>query len=703
MIKINEAVCGVAFDEIFLGENLKSDASMCASVATHNSASTTICSARMASSLSQTEANKGKLKKRKRTVLSCIPCHARKQKCDRGRPCTNCVTRGVDHDCQYMSPVKKPHSDQSSSPEADQSSFDVEQFIYDSLRSLPNQDSSDLIVSHYFDHFTYLYPDMDFMEFRAQYCRFWKVYGLNYVPGLAQREHFDDIVWFSVFAAVINVTLQLAPRKLRIRIYHPSLTIPEMANKALDISTKARDSAPARKSSNVIWKLWSLILAASSQKNAGRAYIAQEVAQEAIGLAIRNNFHLNARTDAPLSQAQLEKLDQREQLWGMLYMMDRNLSFLLNKPPATKNLTLTTPQPRNVLVSGGEELPVEIMTKFSYYRVGERFCRIMDIIDETLQACKTLSNPRQKEILMSSIDGELEHFEANLPYAFSEAAVGQVITDESTKHIASMVPFARQMTLVYYLETVMRLHRPALAASKSTTPSANCLKSIDTALRLLRIQQEYISKVLQEDDEHALAWFVHSFFLYDPAMTLLLALLMFPAYKDTPIWCHAVDDADKLLFAMSELNVTANTGRNVLRVFKQQAARKLFICGKGWQGNTALVSVLDVDDINDAMNDTSVKNEQAVPFDYLGITVNWGLNREGTEEDELIADENLLEDLSKHNSETSTDTQVSPYQDTLDFDNTVNQFDFLNDVDFDFNMPLNPLDLLQTPDYMTLN
>ncbi|KAI0320609.1 hypothetical protein OF83DRAFT_528021 [Amylostereum chailletii] len=50
----------------------------------------------------------GKLKvKRNRLVLSCQPCHKRKQQCDRGHPCQRCVKRGTTSTCVYDQP-KEP-------------------------------------------------------------------------------------------------------------------------------------------------------------------------------------------------------------------------------------------------------------------------------------------------------------------------------------------------------------------------------------------------------------------------------------------------------------------------------------------------------------------------------------------------------------------------------------------------------------------
>ncbi|KAJ1325012.1 transcriptional regulatory protein GAL4 [Microdochium nivale] len=40
-------------------------------------------------------------RKRRRLVISCTECHRRKQKCDRGLPCTNCISRGKEGSCQY--------------------------------------------------------------------------------------------------------------------------------------------------------------------------------------------------------------------------------------------------------------------------------------------------------------------------------------------------------------------------------------------------------------------------------------------------------------------------------------------------------------------------------------------------------------------------------------------------------------------------
>jgi len=45
-------------------------------------------------------------------VISCTDCHRRKQKCDRGLPCANCISRGKEGSCQYETgkPVAKAHA-----------------------------------------------------------------------------------------------------------------------------------------------------------------------------------------------------------------------------------------------------------------------------------------------------------------------------------------------------------------------------------------------------------------------------------------------------------------------------------------------------------------------------------------------------------------------------------------------------------------
>ncbi|TAQ84110.1 hypothetical protein B7494_g7571 [Chlorociboria aeruginascens] len=40
-------------------------------------------------------------RKRRRIIISCTECHRRKQKCDRGSPCANCVTRKKQSECHY--------------------------------------------------------------------------------------------------------------------------------------------------------------------------------------------------------------------------------------------------------------------------------------------------------------------------------------------------------------------------------------------------------------------------------------------------------------------------------------------------------------------------------------------------------------------------------------------------------------------------
>ncbi|KAK9490128.1 hypothetical protein V1508DRAFT_287342 [Lipomyces doorenjongii] len=43
--------------------------------------------------------------KRKRTITACRECHRRKQKCDRARPCNNCIARNVQDRCSYGNPT----------------------------------------------------------------------------------------------------------------------------------------------------------------------------------------------------------------------------------------------------------------------------------------------------------------------------------------------------------------------------------------------------------------------------------------------------------------------------------------------------------------------------------------------------------------------------------------------------------------------
>lgn len=42
-------------------------------------------------------------RKRRRLIISCTECHRRKQKCDRGLPCANCMSRNKQDSCRYES------------------------------------------------------------------------------------------------------------------------------------------------------------------------------------------------------------------------------------------------------------------------------------------------------------------------------------------------------------------------------------------------------------------------------------------------------------------------------------------------------------------------------------------------------------------------------------------------------------------------
>jgi hypothetical protein len=50
------------------------------------------------------------VRKRRRTINSCAGCRKRKSRCDRGQPCSECVTNATLEMCQYLESAGKPRS-----------------------------------------------------------------------------------------------------------------------------------------------------------------------------------------------------------------------------------------------------------------------------------------------------------------------------------------------------------------------------------------------------------------------------------------------------------------------------------------------------------------------------------------------------------------------------------------------------------------
>ncbi|KAH7367294.1 hypothetical protein B0T11DRAFT_325578 [Plectosphaerella cucumerina] len=71
-------------------------------------------------SLSSNEAPRdsesGRVRKRKRLVISCSECHRRKQKCDRGLPCANCKSRNKESACHYEAGAAPSEKERRKSP-----------------------------------------------------------------------------------------------------------------------------------------------------------------------------------------------------------------------------------------------------------------------------------------------------------------------------------------------------------------------------------------------------------------------------------------------------------------------------------------------------------------------------------------------------------------------------------------------------------
>lgn len=490
-------------------------------------------------------------------------------------------------------------------------------------------------------------PDMDEASFVDEFHSFYAVHGFNLdLLQFSGSQDYPGLAWFAILAGMISITLQVAPRSLRVKVYHPTLNIEQLAQKSSMVCVKAIEIAKALPSPDVRRLLRALICAISWQKNSGRAYLAQEHSNEALRLAVSIGLHQNPRPfdTTKLSRAQWGEIDRREQVWWLLYQINRNLSFLINRPHALSGIAATVLAPRNVRVPGGDESDIQTITPTTHILLGIRFCKVLDMIDETLRVIKSITHETQKDKLMEGLDLELMNFERSLPESYAINSIGKPQFDgDGNKSTGACM--SRQIISIYYLEVCMLLHRPSLAKANTTTPTASSISCITAALRLIQVQQKYITQLLEDGQEHLLSWFINAFFLYDPAMSLLLAITTFPSSPDTLKWCHAVDDADKLLCSMTQLNITASTGRSVLRVFKRRAAARLFQCGKAWQGSLAVMSVADIDDINEAMvsaspfGDFTAKNNtnremicaaaregEILPLEYLGITVNWGLD-----------------------------------------------------------------------------
>ncbi|TFK43231.1 fungal-specific transcription factor domain-containing protein [Crucibulum laeve] len=87
---------------------------------------------------SATQNEDKKKRKRNRPILSCLPCHDRKQQCDRAKPCSRCVTRGTPTDCTYHEPsmqrVTRPRVD--SGDESSDVPVQLERTIQTTLRNM---------------------------------------------------------------------------------------------------------------------------------------------------------------------------------------------------------------------------------------------------------------------------------------------------------------------------------------------------------------------------------------------------------------------------------------------------------------------------------------------------------------------------------------------------------------------------------------
>ncbi|KAJ4306692.1 hypothetical protein N0V88_000056 [Collariella sp. IMI 366227] len=107
-------------------------------------------------------------RKRRRIVISCTECHRRKQKCDRGFPCANCVSRNKDSACKYDTgaPTAKRHGKLATTSASTPSQQNANASATAKDTALPKAPSppsapADALAGIYFTNFNWQYGLLD--------------------------------------------------------------------------------------------------------------------------------------------------------------------------------------------------------------------------------------------------------------------------------------------------------------------------------------------------------------------------------------------------------------------------------------------------------------------------------------------------------------------------------------------------------------
>lgn len=480
--------------------------------------------------------------RRERPVLSCLSCHVRKVKCDRRLPCQTCIKRRQAHRCEYDTSTNGSNSqqeDEAISDNEDDSSLasmlvkylgasvfstvntaehtvsasqEYSEALAPIILSLPSRREVELLLQVYFIEVNWQYEVISHILFMEAYNDFW----FRMETGLVQGTPWavaGDVAFVALLQIVLAVTLQLFPHSQTVDSQALSQTLYEASQRAAQMNS----CISAAESIEMIQFKHMCIVYLKHQGSMGTTQ-----STELLVSAIRAAQYLGLHHDpvAEGSDAENDRVylqhELRRRIWYKFVMDDRMFSMIKSAPPLIAAKSFTTRLPRNIndkeprkLLSDNDSTGVLLLiTK----------ARMSNLLVPILEAGPAV--PYSKII---ETNAKITKFQKSLP--------------ECYKNDSSQLELARHLMHGLLQNITFILNQPYLKREQSRMA---CVNAATWAVQT----QKSVRRLLEGNPQNR---FMIPYYVYDPAVTLLVIVMVDPIAPDVETIKKTIQEATLIL------------------------------------------------------------------------------------------------------------------------------------------------------------
>ncbi|KAH7413241.1 hypothetical protein BKA64DRAFT_660589 [Cadophora sp. MPI-SDFR-AT-0126] len=546
---------------------------------------------------------------RKRTITSCSNCYRRKQKCNRRRPCNNCVARKVAHECVYDASFGNappstsigrisPSTEEKSHVVASSNGDVRDQFGYSSVSNsnafmeadrifqIPETqkspvscwDPGNAITQKYWQLVSELPPSNIIDELVSIY-----ISDVHWIYGIIEPQYFyADLQEFRRFTSKTSRSASMESMSATLK-YFPAVLFQVLATVLqylprgckLEQSLGTTSQRLSLRYSNAGVEIIQLLgnrdncitavvhdlIRAAWLKNCGRGAQAWHALSDSVRKAQDLNLHQQERPLADLLPQEFWHREWKRRVWANVFIWDSNMSIILGRPRLINSIDCNAEPPIDY------DIPEDINS--IHPSMAQSFASDRDRAYSSISMNLFIRALSQKinDIRDSGADKRgLRDYNVVQRLHSETISLSDTLPpvlrpdnpDRSWDLQMSVIPRQRAKihTMIYSL--LLALHRPHIGKSLQSRQRAQ-----ESALNVLDSQQRFFEVI----DKNHYAYFGNAFFSIDASIVLSTIISVYPC-EDLAVLRRsmlAVQLAMGMLGMIEKENELAASGIGIIR------------------------------------------------------------------------------------------------------------------------------------------